>query len=60
MIQIARGQGKAEVQLNCTGPPRYRSFQIHTAGENVANEVLSFHFNNLGGFRLYVERRTSR
>ncbi|KAK4949704.1 hypothetical protein LTR10_011545 [Elasticomyces elasticus] len=56
MIQTARGQGKAEVQLNRTGSSEYRCLQMPTAGENVTCEVLSFHLNNLNGFQLYGGR----
>ncbi|OCT46519.1 hypothetical protein CLCR_01943 [Cladophialophora carrionii] len=56
MIQIARGQGKAEVQLNRTGSPEYRCLQMPTAGENVTCDILSFHLNNLNGFQLYGGR----
>ncbi|OAP55293.1 hypothetical protein AYL99_10266 [Fonsecaea erecta] len=53
MIQIARGQGKAEVQLNRLGSPEYRCLQIPTAGEQVTCVILSFHLNNLSGFQVY-------
>lgn len=56
MVQVARGQGKAEVELNRTGSPEYRCLQMPTLGENVTCEVLSFHLNNLSGFRLYGAR----
>jgi hypothetical protein len=53
VTQVARGQGKREVQLNRTGSPEYRCLQVPTAGEHVVCEVLSFHLNNLGGFQVY-------
>ncbi|KEF53680.1 uncharacterized protein A1O9_10080 [Exophiala aquamarina CBS 119918] len=53
MIQIARGQGKAEVDLNRIGSPEYRCLQMPNPGEHVISEVFSFHLNNLSGFQLY-------
>ncbi|KIX96194.1 uncharacterized protein Z520_07972 [Fonsecaea multimorphosa CBS 102226] len=53
IIQITRGQGKAEVQLNRLGSPEYRCLQIPTAGEQVTCVILSFHLNNLSGFQVY-------
>jgi hypothetical protein len=55
-VQVARGQGKAELQLNRTGSPEYRCLQPAAAGEHVVCEVLSFHLNNLAGFQLYGAR----
>lgn len=56
IVQITRGQGKAEVQLNRTGSRDYRCLQMPTLGENVTCAMLSFNLNNLGGFRLYQAR----
>lgn len=53
MTQIARGQGKAEVELNRIGSSEYRCLQIPSSGDHVASEVFSFHLNNLNGFQLY-------
>ncbi|EXJ79438.1 hypothetical protein A1O3_08940 [Capronia epimyces CBS 606.96] len=53
MVQVTRGQGKADVQLNRTGSPEYRCLQMPAAGNYVTCEVLSFHLNNLSGFQLY-------
>jgi hypothetical protein len=53
MIQIARGQGKAELQLNRTESPEYRCLQIPTAGEHITCDILSFHLDNLSGFQIY-------
>lgn len=53
MTQIARGQGKAEVDLNRIGSPEYRCLQMPTGGEHIISEVFSFHLNNLSGFQLY-------
>ncbi|OQU98293.1 hypothetical protein CLAIMM_04099 [Cladophialophora immunda] len=53
MTQVARGQGKSEVQLNRLGSPEYRCLQIPTAGEHVTCAILSFHLHNLSGFQVY-------
>jgi len=56
MTQIARGQGKAEVDLNRIGSPEYRCLQMPTSGEHVVSELFSFHLNNLSGFHLYQSK----
>lgn len=54
ILQIIKGQGKPEVELNLLQSTAYRCFTLPTSGEYVDSEVFSFHLNNLNDYKLYA------
>ncbi|KAL6253280.1 hypothetical protein RBB50_001003 [Rhinocladiella similis] len=53
IVQIVRGQGKSEIELNRLESPEYRCLRMPTLGVNVICETFSFHLNNLSKYQLY-------
>lgn len=53
IIQVRRGPGKREIELNMLHSPRYRCLSLPTTGEHVVSHTFSFHLDNLQGYRLY-------
>lgn len=53
VIQIRKGEGKKEVELNDTQSSEYRCFRVSLLGNNVSSALLSFNLNNLDGYRVF-------
>ncbi|KIW11633.1 hypothetical protein PV08_10935 [Exophiala spinifera] len=52
-VQVVRGQGNPEIELNRLESPEYRCLRMPTLGTNVICETFSFHVANLTEFKLY-------
>ncbi|KAI9778783.1 MAG: hypothetical protein M1839_007873 [Geoglossum umbratile] len=53
IVQVKRGQGSRYIELNTLHSTEYRCLTLSTLGENVSSATLSFHLNNLQGYKIY-------